>query len=288
MNPYQAALHGGDDAFITKFSVSGSSLIYSTFLGGGGTSDYASDIVVDATGAAYVTGTTTSTDFPTLNPYQGTIHGSSDAFLTKLTSSGANAVYSTYLGGTEHEEGNAIALDISANAFIMGGTNSSDFPTRLAYQDSLTLEFEDDLFLTKFSNSGASLIYSTYLGGTGDEYSYGIAVDHRGNAIATGYTFSTDFPVMNPYQSNFQGGSYDVFVTKFEYNCCNVAGDADAGNSVNIGDVTWLIAYIFLGGLAPECMSKGDPDGGGSVNIGDVVYLIGYIFLGGGAPVCGP
>ena len=207
-NAYQATLGGGgdNDAFVTKLSSSGNSLIYSTYLGGSGGDFGIGGIAVDGSGNAYVAGYTNSSNFPTLNPYQSTNQGGIDVFVTRLSSTGNSLIYSTYLGGGGSEIGYGIAVDGNGNAYVTGWTNSSGFPTVNPFQ---TDQGEEDVFVTKLSSSGNSLIYSTYLGGSDDEKGYGIAVDGSGSAYVTGYTNSSDFPTLNPYQT---GGG--VFVTK--------------------------------------------------------------------------
>jgi hypothetical protein len=216
LNQYQT--YKGADAFVTKLDPSQSgadSLLYSTYLGGGGT-DFGEGIVVDSSGNAYVTGYTSSTDFPCLNQYQ-TYQGLDDAFVTKLdpSQSGTSSLlYSTYLGGGSLDYGTGIAVDSSGNAYVTGYTVSTDFPCLNQYQ---TDQGYDDAFVTKLdpSQSGSSsLLYSTYLGGGSLDYGTGIAVDSSGNAYVTGYTVSTGFPCLNQYQT-YQG-SYDAFVTMLD------------------------------------------------------------------------
>jgi hypothetical protein len=241
LNPYQT-YQGGYDALVTKLSSSGSSLIYSTYLGGGGW-DFGGGIAVDGSGNAYVTGWTTSSDFPTLNPYQ-TYQGNEDVFVTKLSSSGNSLIYSTYLGGGSSDAGNTIAIDGSGNAYLTGTTYSSDFPTVNPYQT--TFQGVWDVFVAKLSSSGNSLIYSTYLGGGSGEDGMGIAVDGSGNAYVTGETFSPDFPTLNPCQAIFQGVA-DVFVAKLSgsgnrliYSTYLGGGGMDEGNGMALdgsGDV---------------------------------------------------
>ena len=211
LNPYQGTYQGSRDVFITKLSSSGNSLVYSTYLGGNG-QDNGEDIAVDASGAVYVTGTTRSTNFPTLNPYQ-TDQGLEDAFIIKLSSTGNNLIYSTYIGGSNSDRGLSIELGTSGNTYITGYTESSNFPTLNPYQ-GIYQGGDNDVFITKLNSSGESLVYSTYLGGTYGDEAYDIAVDAYGAAYVTGRTFSTDFPIINPYQGIFQGGENDVFVTK--------------------------------------------------------------------------
>jgi hypothetical protein len=210
-NPYQGTLGGCGNAFVTKLSSSGSTLAYSTYLGGSG-GDEGYGIAIDSSGNAYVTGYTRSTDFPTKNPYQGTWDGHfEDAFVTKLSSSGETLSYSTYLGGSSWDRGKGIAVDSSGNAYVTGRTSSSDFPTQNPYQGTGAGDY--DTFITKLSSSGSTLSYSTYLGGSDEDNGFGIAVDSSGNAYVTGWTESTDFPAKNPYQGTY-GGYIDAFITK--------------------------------------------------------------------------
>ncbi len=225
-NSYQGTYAGGYwDAFITKLSASGSTLLYSTYLGGSW-SDGAHSIAVDGIGNAYVTGYTNSTDFPTQYPYQKTkaglhVYDNCDAFITKLSASGTALHYSTYLGGSKLDEGNAIAIDRSGNAYVAGETFSTDFPTKSPYQGAYIGTDYPDVFITKLSASGTALYYSTYLGGIGEDWlSFGgIAVDGSGNAYVTGETSSPDFPTKNAYQGTMaqweEGEESDAFITKF-------------------------------------------------------------------------
>ncbi len=223
--PYQAAFGGGaSDAFVARVSTSpppGSgwiTLSYSTYLGGSG-DDSGKGITLDIglfdMFNAYVTGTTDSTNFPTLNPYQGH-QGGDDAFLTKINTyvSGApGLLYSTYLGGSGDDTGLGVAIEFPTTAFITGGTASTDFPTLDEYQADQTGE---DAYVTKIDTilpGVAGLIYSTYLGGGGQDRSNGIAV--RGSvAYVGGFTASSDFPTVDEYQSALAGGTYDAFVAK--------------------------------------------------------------------------
>ena len=201
---------GYDDVFVTKLNSMGNALIYSTYLGGS-YSENANSIALDASGCAYITGYTSSSDFPIEGAYQATFHGGTDAIVTKLNSSGNGLIYSTYLGGSGADEAWGIAVDASGCAYVTGRTFSSDFPTEGAYQ--VTNHGGVDAIVTKLNSSGNGLIYSTYLGGSDWDYSFGIAVDASGYAYVTGQTYSSDFPTQGAYQTD-QGGC-DAFVTKF-------------------------------------------------------------------------
>jgi len=188
-------------------------LLYSTYLGGSlydGGEFPGTTIAVDALGNAYVTGQTGSTDFPTTpGAYQTSFGGSSDAFVAKLNPTGSDLVYSTYLGGSGSDVPFKIAVDSSGYAYLTGWTYSSDFPARNAISEYMG---NGDAFVAKLNPTGSDLVYSTYLGGTGGEIGYGIAVDDSGNAYVTGGTDSADFPLNNPLQAF--GGWEDAFVTK--------------------------------------------------------------------------
>ncbi|GAX59316.1 hypothetical protein SCALIN_C01_0247 [Candidatus Scalindua japonica] len=209
-SPIQGTYAGGGDIFVTKIDSSGTSLVYSTYLGGS-RSDSSRSIAVDTSGNAYVTGSTISPDFPTASPIQGTYAGDRDVFVTKIDSSGTNLVYSTYLGGSGGDHPYGIAVDTSGNAYVTGHTVSTDFPTASPIQG--TNAGRDDVFVTKIDSSGTSLVYSTYLGGWTYDSSGGIAVDTSGNAYVTGATDSPYFPTASPIQGTNAGGG-DGFVTK--------------------------------------------------------------------------
>lgn len=214
--PFQATIGGGYyDAFVTKINNLGSDLIYSTYLGGSG-DEGCRGIAVDIEGGTYVTGSTSSADFPTQIPFQGSLGGNHDAFVTKLNSAGSGMDYSSYLGGSGDEAGHGIAVDAGESAFLTGVTSSENFPTVDPFQAAFGGGTRD-AFVTKLNSAGNELIYSTYLGGSGEEnydWPSGIAVDSNGSAYVTGNTNSTYFPTQNPFQASL-GGNHDAFVTKF-------------------------------------------------------------------------
>ncbi len=218
-NPFQPALNGAADAFVTKLTPAGNALVYSTYLGGEDLEKgYA--IALDTGKYAYVTGETRSpVGFPTQNPYQPAMAGGlNDAFVTKLSQNGSALVYSTYLGGTDDDLGEGIAVDSNNYAYVDGYTDSGDFPTQNPYQGALAGEV--DAFVTKLSQDGASLVYSTYLGGKFEDYSYDIALGPEEHPYVTGKTESDDFPITAGAYQVVRVGDYDVFVTKL-----SLAGD---------------------------------------------------------------
>jgi hypothetical protein len=232
------------DAFVTKLNPTGSApLAYSTYLGGNG-HDEPHGIAVDTTGSAYVTGLTSSTSFPTtLGAFDRTFGGgNSDAFVTKLNPAGSSLLYSTYLGGSSGEQGYAIALDTFGSAYVTGLTGSLNFPTTLGAFDTAH-SGGADAFVTKLSPAGsAPLGYSTFLGGTGDDRGFGIAVDLSGNSYLTGQTNSGTFPTTPGAFDTTHNGDIDAFVTKLDavgsaplaYSTYLGGGGRDEGHAIAI------------------------------------------------------
>jgi len=215
------------EAFVSKLNPNGSALIYSTYLGGTG-DDIGRGIAIDSGGSAYVTGQTGSSTFPLAAAFQSTLKGTSDAFVSRLNATGDALVYSTFLGGDGFENGNGIATDGAGSAYLTGATGSTNFPLLNAFQST---QGDTDAFATKI-NSNGTLAYSTYLGGSGSDTGYGIAVDLSGNAYITGATNSTNYPTANAIQPT--SSSNDAFVTKL--------------NSLGSG----LIYSTYLGGSNVE------------------------------------
>jgi hypothetical protein len=193
VNPIQATNHGARDAFVTKISPDGSTLVYSTYLGGGG-DDYGWGIAVDSAGNAHVTGDTPSRDFPVLHALQPTFHEGANfnSFISEINAAGSALIYSTYWGGSGGEGGSRVAVDSARNTYVGGYTFSPDFFTVNAIQP--TYAGNVDAYLTKLSADGQTVIYSTFLGGSGFEYGWDVAVDSAGNAYLTGFTGPRTFP----------------------------------------------------------------------------------------------
>jgi hypothetical protein len=252
---FQPTFGGTSDAFVTKLAAEGNSLVYSTYLGGSD-DDWAVSIAVDASGAAYITGTASSANFPTANAFQALLAGAYDAFITRFSVGGNNLVYSTYLGAGGADLSGAIAIDASGAAHVTGHTFSTDFPTVNAHQT--TSGGDQDVFAIKLSGAGDNLVYSTYLGGNSWDWGLGVAVDTSGAAYITGYTASTNFPTVNACQST--GGGYynsDAFVTK-------LCGEGDS-----------LVYSTYLGGSDSH-----DGGEGIAVDASGAAYVTGYTFSG--------
>jgi hypothetical protein len=201
---------GSADAFVAKFGGNGSYLIFCSFLGGNG-DDRATGVAVDGMGNIYLTGHTGSSNFPLASAVQGVLRGSEDAFITKLTPSGSRIIYSTYLGGSGVDSGNAIAVDGYGQAYIGGDTSSTDFPILSGI--SSTNQGGQDGFVTKLTAAGTAIVYSTYLGGTAADHIASIAINTAGNVYVAGFTFSSNFPIVQAVQPT-SGGNQDAFVTE--------------------------------------------------------------------------
>jgi Beta-propeller repeat len=223
--PIQSSLRpgpGGTNAFVTKLDRTGTNLVYSTYLGGTGSidstngarlGDGANAIAVDAAGDAYVTGSTASPDFPAIHAQQlHSASGADDAFVTKLSQDGTAYVYSTYLGGTDHDRALGIAVDSSGDAFVSGQTSSRDFPIKAAPQPGYG-GGGDDAFVTEYNPDGTKLVYSTYVGGSAVDIGFGIAVDGAADAFVAGATESPNLPTASALQRSLRGGS-DAFISE--------------------------------------------------------------------------
>jgi len=261
-NPLQPAKSGGariSNVFVAKLNAAGSALDYSTYLDGSVTDEVRGEsegkgIAVDAAGNAYVTGDTTSTNFPTtpgaFQPVQAVAKWSFiHAFVAKLNAAGSALVYSTYLSGSDIDKAQGIAVDGAGNAYVTGFTMSDNFPTTPgAFQPANG--GAEDAFVAKLNAAGSALVYSTYLGGTSTDIGKGIAVDGAGNAYVTGSTYSTNFPTANALQAAY-GGIEDAFVAKL-----NASGTA-------------LVYSTYLGG------SSGDEGNGIAVDGAGNAYVTG-------------
>jgi hypothetical protein len=220
---FQRTIGGaGSNAFVAKLSATGS-LVYSTYVGGN-QDDAASGIVVDSSGNAYISGDSTSTNFPTTaGAFQRTLPGVNAAIVAKLNPSGSALVYATYLGGTQdpitgnggNDYGIGIAVDASGNAYLTGGTDSVDFPTTATAFQRTHGGGNYDAFVTKLNPAGSALVYSSFLGGEGEDNGSSIALDSSGNAYVTGSTESFAFPTTaGAFQRTYGGGDSNAFLSK--------------------------------------------------------------------------
>ncbi|MCX5888167.1 MAG: SBBP repeat-containing protein [Deltaproteobacteria bacterium] len=243
-NAFQTSFMGGSDAFVVKLDPNGQ-IAWSSFLGGLGDEEGLS-IAVDVYGKPYVTGYTKSSNFPTAgSPFQSFKAGNADVFITKFKADGTGLEYSTYLGGGQTDTGYCIALNAAGEAYVGGYTTSNNFPPLYSVQQMYTgWETNGRLgFVTRLNAQGSALVYSTYLGGNGDNRVNGIAVDANDDAYVTGYTSSSAFPTQNPLQSQ-NGGYYDAFVAKIHFVSPLFAPLLDL---VNVSPLT-LSYSTYLGG----------------------------------------
>ncbi len=234
-------------------------LDFSSYLGGSG-DEVANAIAVDSQGFSYVTGDTTSVDFPTSGTSLSSApNGTTISFVTKMNQTGTALVYSTYLGGTSTDIAMGIAIDANGQAYVDGLTSSTDFPATPsnAFQSLYGTGATFNAFLAKLSADGQSLVYSTFLGGTGDDEGTGIAIDSNQNAYLTGYASSSDFPITaaNAFQAALNSTNGNAFVARID--------TTKAGNSS-------LIYSTFLGGSSPfsfSQLSSGSFGGDGALSI---------------------
>jgi hypothetical protein len=224
-----------DDVFVLKLNPAGSTLVYSTYVGGSGF-ERASGITIDTDGNAYVAGFTDSTNFPTTTgAYQRTYaggdqYGGGDAFVLKLDPIGSTLIYSTYIGKNTNDMATAITLDPQRNAYVTGYTDATDFPTSLGAFQTKNGGI-GDVFIVKLDQTGSTLLYSTLVGGSTDDYAMGITADDQGTVYVTGYTLSSDFPVTNgSFQETFKG-VFDAFVLKLDQTGSNLLYSTFVGGS---------------------------------------------------------
>ncbi len=248
VNPIQATYGGAHDAFILELNSNGNGLIYSTYLGGSAL-DYAERVEVDGNANAYVVGSTGSLNFPIVNAEQPTYGGAGDAFAAKIAAGGAALIYSTYIGGSATDFANGLAVDSSGDLFAFGDTGSANFPVLNAFQS--VSGGGDEGWLTELSPTG-SVVFSTYIGGSGADAVRGAEIDSSGNIYLTGNTSSTNFPILNAIQPNYGGGTSDAWVAKL-----NSSGSA-------------LIYSTYLGGSASDAASDI------AFDAADNVYVVGY------------
>ena len=269
LNAVQPEFAGGlIDAFVAKLTSSGS-LAYSSYLGGSD-ADHGRSIAVDLQGAAYVAGATASANFPGAPVGRQVLTGDSDGFVVKLSPLGSPLLYSNLLGGGSGEEAFSVAVDAVGNAYIAGVTTSNDFPVLEAFQP--TFAGRADIFVTKLSATGATTLFSSYLGGSRNESRPCVAIDGSGRLHVMGTTGSTNFPTVNPVQAAMAGGT-DMFIarmqasgTAMEYSTYLGGRDIDElwgcsadsnGNAYAIG-YTRSTDFRMVNAFQPALKGKGD------------------------------
>ena len=243
--------------FVTKLNPAGTALTYSTYLGGSQV-DNGEAVSVDSGGNAYALGFSSSTDFPTTaGALDTTANGGFDVTLTKLNPAGSALVYSTYLGGQGFDTGNDLTVDSGGNAYIGGGTGSTDFPTTPGAFD--TASDGNDAFVTKLNPAGSAALYSTALGGAASDSVNGIITDSAGNAWLAGNTSSSNFPVTSDASdASFNGGASDATISEL-----NASGSA-------------LLYSTFLGGSQSESAMDIGRDSAGSLYVTGLTYSMDF------------
>ncbi len=268
---FQNAIGGGTDAFVAELKPDGSAPVFSSYLGGA-EADSGQAIALDAAGSIYVTGFTYSSNFPVVAPFQAENAGGSDAFVTKLKPSGAGIIYSTYLGGSANDRGYAIAVDRGGNMYVTGDTFSTNFPTTPAPGPAPFQAANgggDDAFVAKLNAAGNALDYSTYLGGSGAEQAFGIAIDGSDDAYVTGYTLSSNFPTENPLDGTFGGGS------------CNTSACADGFVAEINPQGSGLVYSTYLGGSGADYGQAIVVDSGGNAYVTGSTASTNFPAIGG-------
>ncbi|MCS1351642.1 SBBP repeat-containing protein [Mechercharimyces sp. CAU 1602] len=229
---FQTILPGGGAAYATKLNATGSALRYSTFLGGA-QSDQGEAIAVNNEGNAFVSGISRSTNFPvTSGAFQTQLRGSQNAFVTRLNPDGSGLVYSTYLGGSDAEDASAIAIDGGDQAYIVGSTSSTNFPVTSGAFQTL-FPGVNSAYVCKLNRSGTAQVYSTYLGGSGEELGSGVAIDAFEGAWVTGVTRSANFPLTSDAFQDRLRGSADAFITQMSFAGTGISYSTYYGGDAN-------------------------------------------------------
>jgi hypothetical protein len=281
-----------EDAFVSKFHAAGTLLLHSTYAGGS-KEDVGNAIAIDGSGAAYVSGSTFSLDFPvtpgTLDPACGTVPSCSsfgDGFVFKLSPAGSSFVYSTYLGGQADDAATAIAVDSTGNAHVVGYSGSVDFPVTGDALQPARAGTNTDAFVSVLNAAGSGLVYSSYLGGTGNiaggDKAFGVALNSTRSAWIVGQTDSLDFPVTpGAIQPTHGGGLFDGFAVKIGSSQAVAPFDADGDGKSELfvfrpSNGTWYTRYsaqgygdaeAFQWGLPGDIPISGDFDGDGKMEL---------------------
>jgi hypothetical protein len=246
---FQSRFGSNGDAFVTGYTPGRDGAYeyrYSTYLGGTA-SDAADAIAVDGEGAAYIAGSSSGTGYPLADPFQRGFRGGTDVVVTKLAPDGQSLVYSTYLGGRDDDTGRGIAV-ANGQAVVTGDTASQDYPTESPFQRAIG--GTSDAFVTCLAADGQSLIYSTFLGGTGQEQGWDVALDGAGAASVVGSSNSLNFPAKDGVQAGLRGNQDAV-----------VASLSADGRQLTFG--------TYLGGSLQD-------NGNGLARQGDGLFVVGY------------
>ncbi|MET0622577.1 MAG: SBBP repeat-containing protein, partial [Pyrinomonadaceae bacterium] len=248
-NAFQPASGGSADAHVTKLDANGATL-YSTYLGGV-FNEQGAAVAVGPDGAAYVTGGTSSPDFPVANALQPSMaqFDNSDAFVTKLAPNGQALVYSTYLGGAGNmDQGLGVGVGADGSAYVAGGTSSANFPQ---VEPARGYGGLSDAFVARLNPAGSALLFSTYLGGAAHDQGNALAVNSAGEIFVVGNTASTDFPVLSAVRGTYGGGRSDAFVAKLGPGIDLVVTMTDSPDPVALGaDLTYAVKVRNKGDLA--------------------------------------
>jgi len=284
---FQTNFQGGvalGDAFVAKFDNLAAYPVYITYLGGNA-DDVVHGLAVDAAGNAYVAGYTDSADFPTTNALYKTIGGTVnkgvgyyplDAFVAELNTNGTKLIYSTYLGGSQADGANGIAVDSAGNAYVTGATFSTNFPTTPnALQKQLacpnSFYFNANAFVTEISAYGTNLIYSSYFGGTNFDEGQGIAVDNSNYVYVTGFTASMNFPTTNALVQQLiltnNVGTNQIFITNYIWNGYLLSGLTNAFVAKFAPSCTNLVYSTYLGGTNSDVANSIAVDGFGNAYV---------------------
>jgi hypothetical protein len=223
---YDRKFKGESQCYITKLNSLGTDLIFSTFIGGDSL-EFGRSIKIDSIGNAFIAGSTNSNNFPTTkDAFDRIYNGNGDGFVTKLNAKGSALIYSTFVGGNNSDNSSSINIDKYENAYILGETASSDFPTVAGAYDSTfssgVTPYECDLFVTKLNSEGSSLIYSTYIGGNSQDEGHSIAIDNNNNVVITGRTFSSTFPISKDAFDSIYRNKKEGFITELNTNGNNL------------------------------------------------------------------
>ena len=242
--------YNGSDVFVSKLDNNLSTLLSSTFIGGGSYyEEEAYALAIGLSGDVFVAGYTESSDYPTTEgafdeTYNG---GGGDAFVSKFESNLSTLLSSTFIGGSEFDAAHTFAIDISGDVFVAGRTTSSDYPTTIGAYDT-TLNGRGDAFVSKLDNNLSSLVLSTFIGGSSNESSSALAIDSSGNVFVAGTTDSTDYPTTEgAYDTTYNGGYWDIFVSKVDSNLSSLLSSTFIGGSDY--DNASALAIDFLGNV---------------------------------------